>query len=35
MQLIDSFFLRDDYSVSGRFIKDKRFGEKASPMARL
>ena len=27
------FFLRDDYSVSGRFIKDKRFGEKASPRA--
>lgn len=27
------FFVRDYYSVSGRFIKDKRFGGKASPMA--
>ena len=27
------FFVRDDYSVSGRFIKDKKFGGKASPMA--
>lgn len=28
------FFLRDsDYSVSGRFVKDRRFGEKAAPLA--
>ncbi len=27
------FFMRDNFSVSGRFIKDKRFGGKASPMA--
>ncbi len=27
------FFIRDNFSVSGRYIKDKRFGGKASPMA--
>ena len=27
------FFVRDNFSVSGRFIKDKRFGGVASPMA--
>lgn len=27
------FFVRDEYSVSGRFIKDKRFGGKVSPLA--
>lgn len=27
------FFVRDKFSVSGRFIKDKKFGGKASPMA--
>lgn len=27
------FFVRDNFSVSGRFIKDRKFGGKASPMA--
>lgn len=27
------FFLRDNFSINGRFIKDKRFGGKVSPMA--
>lgn len=27
------FFVRDNFSVSGRFIKDNKFGGKASPMA--
>lgn len=27
------FFLRDNYSISGRFVKDKRFGNKVAPVA--
>ena len=27
------FFIRDKYSVSGRFVKDKRFGNKVAPFA--
>lgn len=27
------FFIRDEYNVSGRFVKDKRFGNKVAPMA--
>lgn len=27
------FFLRNEISISGRFVKDKRFGNKVSPMA--
>lgn len=27
------FFIRDEYSISGRFVKDKRFGNKVAPMA--
>ena len=27
------FFLRDEFSVSGRFVKDRRFGDKVAPCA--